>query len=1469
MNIIDFSKDFAISLWFNATTFNTNGPNELITNPNGQTGGIGIQVTNGNAIGINRPSIVNNDLCSYNFQTGTWYHIVVSRNSGNFNVWINGVAQSVSYGDSNDYSGPIALGWDGQNSNNGFNGKIDEVGVWVKPLRQADVTALYNFGLANQYPFNNPPVPPFVTNGLIFYTDALGYAGDGNSWIDQSSGLVGTNNGGATYNSQAPSYFNFNGGQSIDFQDPNHILDLTNNFTLETWCYITSNNQWGALLSYANAGNNPSDGEQFAIGTNGNQTFYFSCFSLIQQVYNGPSYDLNTWYHLVVTFQDGNVTFYLNGVNVYSAYFGYNSLPSVTSPYLSIGDNQYGGQEYLYGNVGLSRIYNRVLSTNEITQNYNVTKERFTGLTVGLQAYWKLDNYNGNVSLIDSSGNNNTLTNYGGVTLGQGIIAGDAVFNGSNYLEQTSLQLNLASDPFTISFWFNANDVSSAQTLIGWVFGLNIWLHDGIVDVDNYSYTFNLYGSVTANTWTMVTISGDGNGINLYIDGNFINSAPNNFQNIGGLDIGCGIYGGIINAYTSSIDEIGVWNRKFSQEEVTKLYNTGQGLTYPFIQQPYNLKDGVLGYWSLDDNTWSDSTGNGYNLTASGNVTNGTGVINNDAIFNGIDGYLTTPSLNFSGDFTISFWGKVNSGNSSTGGFFIGDYTSGLLNIYIQNGVSGTVSVSYATTYIISPVGNVNGLVFNHYCLTRNSGLFTLYINGESVGTATNNTDWSGSYALGYSTYYNRYLNGELDEVGIWNRALSRNEVSYLYNDGRALAYPFLPTNGLALWLDASDSETTIIFNDGPYTADSNTSLLMHFDDSNGSTTFTDSSNNNINVTLGGGSPVISTSQSEFGGSSLYLDGSSYLVLDGNSDAFNLSNTPFTINACFYALNLPSNVYQSSVVIISKDTYGSNFSWHVCLAANGFALVTANAGAVYIFPTNNISLNTWHHVSYVHDGTNLSIYLDGNLASAPQAVTITDAGSNISIGCVSWNNPSAFFNGYIDELRVVKGVAIVPSAPAPATNGQSVSKWSDKSGKNNHATQSNSSLQPVLATNSLNGKSTLYFDGTQNKMFNLVNNIGGSTYSLFIVAKNTDNSVGSFYFWNKENNYAQYIAIDTESNYNPDIRNKFVLANHDDGSGYNSNMAYGGLVINNDYFLGSIVRNNTDIKVSSDGVKGDVTGSFNTDDIIETIGGYHPNNTNYAIKGNIAEIIAYNRALSDTEKYAVETYLNNKYNIYTVPNIVQDGLVLWLDANDSRSYPGTGNTWYDLSPSNNNGTLQDGVAFNSGLMQFDGSSGYVNFGSYTPANESFTLEMVFDWGRYNSANVDFLFSGNFEQLELHIGGDTGVNGLRFIPAGNGGTPYYLDETNIVSGGPNHLTFVWDADSSTAYLYKNGAIDTSSFLHGSSIKTLQALNIGRRSDGRYGNDYFQGDVYITRLYNRALNSTEVAQNFNVSRSRFGL
>ena len=221
-------------------------------------------------------------------------------------------------------------------------------------------------------------------------------------------------------------------------------------------------------------------------------------------------------------------------------------------------------------------------------------------------------------------------------------------------------------------------------------------------------------------------------------------------------------------------------------------------------------------------------------------------------------------------------------------------------------------------------------------------------------------------------------------------------------------------------------------------------SLLLNFDGANNSTTFTDSSSYNHTGTAYGNAKI-SITQSKFGGSSGYFDGTGDYVQFPYNSIFDLSSGDWTLEAWFYPIALAADMKIASNAIISKDTNGANFNWNINVAQNGIVFVTNNVGNIatdVLYAYTTISTNTWHHVAIVKNGSYVKIYLNSELVDS-KSMTVNNTVTNaITIGCSSHNSPNSFFNGYIDSLRVTKGVSLytgsayvlpnVPSSKNPA-----------------------------------------------------------------------------------------------------------------------------------------------------------------------------------------------------------------------------------------------------------------------------------------------------------------------------------------------------------------------------------------------------------------------------------------------------
>jgi len=217
-------------------------------------------------------------------------------------------------------------------------------------------------------------------------------------------------------------------------------------------------------------------------------------------------------------------------------------------------------------------------------------------------------------------------------------------------------------------------------------------------------------------------------------------------------------------------------------------------------------------------------------------------------------------------------------------------------------------------------------------------------------------------------------------------------------------------------------------------------------------------------------------------------------------------------------------------------------------------------------------------------------------------------------------------------------------------------------------------------------------------------------------------------------------------------------------------------------------------------------------------------------------------------------------------NIVTDGQVLNLDAGWYLSYSGTGTNWKDLSSKNNNLTLVNSPLLktdNSVYFSFDNTDdfGYIDVtsGSGLGDSNSNTLCM---WVK--NINNNFLMTG---QYGSHFGYGFYSGGLLKNSTGQAGpsiTPYYNKSYWT------HLTAVWDSGNSQTRLYINGELTGTSSVSYFSNANGGRLVIGGAYNGNNTlNKEGSVDIACYHQYNRVLTTTEITQNFNAQKTRFGL
>ena len=221
-------------------------------------------------------------------------------------------------------------------------------------------------------------------------------------------------------------------------------------------------------------------------------------------------------------------------------------------------------------------------------------------------------------------------------------------------------------------------------------------------------------------------------------------------------------------------------------------------------------------------------------------------------------------------------------------------------------------------------------------------------------------------------------------------------------------------------------------------------------------------------------------------------------------------------------------------------------------------------------------------------------------------------------------------------------------------------------------------------------------------------------------------------------------------------------------------------------------------------------------------------------------------------------------------SIVRDGLVLYLDAANRKSYPGTGTAWNDLSGNGNNGTLVNSPTFNtSGYFTFDGINDHVTLANTLAiAQSAFSSTIEIIAYRNTTTNFEVMFGGGTQtgNSGLYFGFRSSTSNFMYAYYGNdqdGVTP----STNVAW---NSYTATYNAGQSSRYRYFNSNLLSPSQSSGVTNTSSSNFAIGayQTSPGVVSN-YFSGRIAAVRVYNRELTSSEIRQNFEAIRGRYGI
>ena len=530
----------------------------------------------------------------------------------------------------------------------------------------------------------------------------------------------------------------------------------------------------------------------------------------------------STAYMITVVKSESTYSYYVNGVLDKTTEINLSAQNQFTG--MIFGENAYGNESFngILDDIG---IWNRALTEQEITNLYNSeTNAQVPSYvpTDGLIAYYPFngnandESGNGNDGLVDGAtlitdrfGNDNSAYEFDGI---------------NNSITVTNQFFDNGYGSYAINLWFSCNDIDQTMQNI-----YNTIPHNGEGltfnhenSPENMSHWKNSntsggsswdilaanpfeYSPFLNSTAYMITVVKSESTYSYYVNGVLdktteINlSAQNQFT---GMIFGENAYGN--ESFNGILDDIGIWNRALTEQEITNLYNSETNAQVP----SYVPTDGLIGYYPFNGNA-NDESGNGNDGAVDGAtlITDRFGNDNSAYSFDGINDFIQAPNYSSNSSFTVSCWVNMTTYNLNSLG---ANDMIFVLNHSGENNLSRSFMIGYrnfgneygSSSYIFDNTGGVGGYIsyltnqtppsgniWHHFVSVFENGTYVkMYLDGELINNNTENVPTQTNmpslpifFGKGVATQVD-YLQGELDDIGLWNRALTEQEITNLYN---------------------------------------------------------------------------------------------------------------------------------------------------------------------------------------------------------------------------------------------------------------------------------------------------------------------------------------------------------------------------------------------------------------------------------------------------------------------------------------------------------------------------------------------------------------------------------------------------------------------------------------------------------------------------------------------------------------
>jgi len=634
-----------------------------------------------------------------------------------------------------------------------------------------------------------------------------------------------------------------------------------------------------------------------------------------------------------------------------------------------------------------------------------------------------------NNTFLDSSSNNFTITRNpatGPNAPTQGTFSPFSVGAGewSNYFGSTtgylsiptSTALDISTGAFTIEMWVYPLSGTfghlafrrAVQTARGFILYYDFSTKQFVFfagDTNNSAWEVSLTSANTynSNQWIHVAITRDSsNNFTLWVNGT---SQATGNSSVTIADASSNLLinaadGGTVNGN----NYISNWRLVKGRAVYTSNFTpstTPLGATSGGQNPPQGTETSLL---TCQSNRFVDNSTNAFAITRNGDVrvtpfspfaptaAYSAGTNGGSGYFDGTGDYLSLPTsqqiVPATGDLTIEGWFYPTS--LSADAFLYtqtnGGASAGRLNFYV--GSTGTLNFQVGSSSYTGTSGVIRVGQWNHLAVTRTGTSVAFYANGATAGSGT----VSGTIDTGSSiTDINRSANATTSTVpGYYG--------SFRISDNVRSSLTTVPTS--------------------PFTSDGNTKLLLNFTNAG---IIDNTGKNNLETV---GNAQIDTTTKKFGTGSMEFDGTGdYLVAPSNSEL--ILSGDFTIEC--WAYRSASGSYRLFTLGDSVGTSGIEI--YVSGTPTGTWVVYSN-NATRI-TGSSATREVWTYLALVRSGSTVTLYVDGTSSGSTWSSTATFSG-RFFVGAEFYNNTvTADTNGFIDDLRITKGVARYPTEPFP------------------------------------------------------------------------------------------------------------------------------------------------------------------------------------------------------------------------------------------------------------------------------------------------------------------------------------------------------------------------------------------------------------------------------------------------------